>query len=81
MSLKYEKQPVSTNKKWNNRKRVFEYTMVETPMIVCDRMGPLYPEMEGQYQYYVASGDLYDGFVFKDHCWTFLENIETRNKK
>ena len=81
MSMKYEKQTITSNKKWNKNKRIFEYSLNETPMIVCDRMIPLDPQLEGQYQFYVAAGDICDGFVFQDHCWKFVAGIDSRNRK
>jgi hypothetical protein len=80
MSMKYEKQTISSNKRWNSKKREFEYTRTETQMIVFDRMVPLDPQLEGQYQYYVAAGDIYDGFLFTDNCWKYHTGIDTRNK-
>lgn len=81
MSLKYEKQTIASNKKWNAKKRVFDYDLNETQMIVCDRMVAPDPQMEGQYQFYVAAGDIFDGFVFKHFGWSFIAGIDARNKK
>ena len=81
MSLKFEKQTIASNKKWNIKKRDFDYSTRNSEMIVFDKMVPLDPLLEGQYQYYVAAGDTFDGFLFKDHSWTFITGIDTRNKK
>ena len=81
MSMKYEKQTISANKRWNSKKRIFDYSREETLMIVCDRMVPLDPQLEGQYQYYIAAGDIFDGFVFQHYCWKFIPGIETKNRK
>jgi hypothetical protein len=81
MSLKYEKQTISTNKKWNSKTRVFDYSPVETQLIVFDRMVPPDPLLAGQYQFYVAAGDIFDGFIFKQYQWRFMEGIDARNKK
>jgi hypothetical protein len=81
MTLKYEKQAITTNKRWNSKKKIFEYTPEEARMIVCERMIPLDPQLEGQFQFYVPSGDLFDGFVFKNSAWTYIAGIESRNRK
>ena len=81
MSMKYEKQTVATNKHWNSKKRIFEYSLDEKLMIVCDRMVPLDPQLEGQYQYYVPAGDIFDAFVYQNYCWKYMAGIETRNRK
>jgi hypothetical protein len=80
MSMKYEKQAISSKKRWNSKKREFEYTQNETQMIVFDRMVPLDPQLEGQYQHYVAAGDIFDGFLFTHNCWKYITGIDTRNK-
>ncbi len=81
MSIKYEKQVIASNKKWNAKKKEFAYTLDEALMIVCDRMVPLDPQLEGQYQFYIPSGDIYDGFAFERNCWRFISGIDPRNKK
>ncbi len=80
MSLKYEKQIISSKKYWNSKKKVFEYSQDETQMIICDRMEPPDSRMVGLYQFYHAAGDIYDGFVFKHHAWTYIVGIDARNK-
>jgi hypothetical protein len=81
MSLKYELQPIAVKQKYNSKKRVFDYTVSEIPMIIMDRMVPPDPRMEGQYQFYVAAGDEYDGFIFRQNHWAFMAGIDARNKK
>jgi hypothetical protein len=81
MSLKYEKQATANNKKWNSKKKSFEYAPEEHQMIVCERMMPLDPQLEGQFQFYVPSGDLFDGFIFQNFFWNFIAGIESRNRK
>ena len=80
MSLKYELQPMATRQKYNSKKRAFDYTVGEVRMIIADRMVPPDPRMEGQYQFYVASGDVFDGFLFKQNHWAFISGIDARNK-
>jgi len=81
MSLKYEEQMISSDKKWNPKKREFEFKTRTAMMIVCDRLVPLDPQLEGQYQYYVAAGDVFDGFEWKNGGWNFIQGIDSRNKK
>ena len=81
MALKYVPQTISTKQGWNAKKRAFDYSLSETPMIVYDRMVPLDPQLEGQYQFYVPAGELSDGFVFTRHSWNSIRGIDTRNKK
>lgn len=75
MSVKYEKKTIASNKRWNGKKREFEYDMTEERMIVFDRMVPLDPQLAGQYQFYVAEGDISDGFLFDEYHWKFIAGI------
>jgi hypothetical protein len=43
-------------------------------------MAPMDPSMEGIRKYYVATGDTYDGYIFRNGYWTLVENIEVSNK-
>jgi hypothetical protein len=81
MNLKYEKQTISGKKGWNSKKRTFDYSVTETPLILYDRMIPLDPQLEGQYQFYVPAGELSDGFIYNHHCWNSVSGIDSRNKK
>ncbi len=79
MVLKYEDQVVKTTKKWNPRKREFEEAIKWNKIIVFDRLVPLDPIMEGQYQFYVPAGDVNDGYYMENGLWKFIEGIESRN--
>ena len=81
MSLKYEEQNIATDKKWNSKKRAFEYKTRSEKMIVCDRLIPLDPHLEGQFQFYVAAGDVFDGFEFQNGNWNFIQGVDSRNRK
>jgi len=50
-----------------------------TWLLVMDRLVPMDPSMEGIRRYYVPSGDVYDGFVFRDGFWKLVEEIEIIN--
>jgi hypothetical protein len=79
MSLRYEEQGMVTSKKWNSRRKEFTYTTENAWLIVCDRLVPSNPEMEGQFEYYLPAGDVMDGFLFKEGCWKFIKEIDARN--
>lgn len=50
-----------------------------TNMIVFDRLSPLNPSLEGSFQFYVPEGNINDGFLFIDHKWTYVPDIDARN--
>ncbi|TSA26205.1 MAG: hypothetical protein D4R67_08360 [Bacteroidetes bacterium] len=79
MTLRYDEQWVVTDKQWNARRKEFTTRREKTPMIVCDRLLPADPQLEGQYEYYLPAGDVLDGFIFKKGCWNFMEQIDVRN--
>lgn len=81
MSLKYENQEIPVEKRWNSKKRVFDRTVQEKQLIVFDRMVPQDSQLEGQYEFYIAAGDIFDGFVFTHGSWTFIEGLDAKNKK
>jgi hypothetical protein len=81
MSLKYEKQRVESQGRWNKGKRSFDRSASEVMMIVCEKVVPLQPELEGQYEYYIPSGDLSDGFLFKEGAWLFITGLDPVNMK
>jgi hypothetical protein len=81
MSLKLENKVVTVKKGWNSKKRVFETAPVEVMMIVFDRMMPLDPQLQGQYQFYVPEGDICDGFAYINKGWSFMTSVGTRNEK
>jgi hypothetical protein len=79
MVLTYEKQAVTTGKKWNESSRTFETQRIKEMMIVLDRIVPLDPQMEGRYEYYIPSSDVMDGYVYSGGCWTLVTGIDARN--
>jgi hypothetical protein len=81
MLLKYEMQIIQVKKGWNKKKRVFDTEMKEMPMIIFDRLIPMDPQLEGQFQFYIPAGDLSDGFAYDHNCWRFNGAIDSRNKK
>jgi hypothetical protein len=79
MVLAYEKQAMLTGRKWNPSSREFETDRIREMMIVCDRMLPSDPQMEGRYEYYFPSSDVMDGYLFSDGCWTIVREVDARN--
>jgi hypothetical protein len=68
MSLKYDKQNILDNKK-------------KKMMIVFDRLSPLDPKLEGQYQYYYPETNIFDAFIFKSGKWNYVKDVDARNPK
>ena len=81
MSLKYDRAKFEVKKGWNAKKRSFETSTVDEEIILFDHLVPMDPQLEGQYQYYTPSGDMADGFLYRDFRWAFLGGIDSRNKK
>lgn len=50
-------------------------------MIIADHLEPMSPGLEGQYKYYVPSGDTYDGYFFSKGFWLFAENVKVGNSQ
>ena len=50
-------------------------------LIVMDRLIPMDPSMKGMPQYYVASGEIYDGFIFRNDFWVLVEDIDVANQE
>jgi hypothetical protein len=48
-------------------------------LIVMDRLVPMDPSMKGIQKYYVASGEIYDGYIFRNGYWTLVEDIDVVN--
>jgi hypothetical protein len=79
MLLRYDEQMIVTGKKWNASKREFEIYTEKHPMITANRLVPMDPQMEGQYEYYIPASDIIDGFIYKEGCWTPVRDIDARN--
>lgn len=79
MSLKYEDQPLSVARKWDSGKKRFNEQVNSERIIVFDHLVPIDPLLEGQYRYYVPSGEIYSGFILKSGIWHFLQRIDARN--
>jgi hypothetical protein len=79
MVLRYDEQFLSKGKKWNSSGRTFEEKSTKVSMIVCDRI-VTYESREGKGQVLVPAGDVYDGFIFENSRWNFVEGVDARNR-
>jgi hypothetical protein len=79
MVLRYEEQYLSKGKKWNASNRTFEESRSKASMIVCDRLVTI-ETSEGKGQVFVPAGDVYDGFIFENDRWNFVESVDARNR-
>lgn len=52
---------------------------INDEIIVLDRLMPMSEALEGQRWAYVPAGNIYDGYVYFNDFWTFVEDIEPRN--
>jgi hypothetical protein len=50
-------------------------------MIVFDRLMPLSAGLAGQHQFYVATTDYVDGYIFRRGKWRLIYDIDARNSK
>lgn len=50
-------------------------------MIVFDRLGPMEPQLAGQFQYYCTTDFEYDGFKIQKGKWLFVSGVQPRNDK
>jgi hypothetical protein len=80
MLLDYDQQFLPEKKKWNPSRKQFESVHNKTHMIVCDELVPQEPILEGQYEYYIPSSEVFNGFVFMNGYWSFYRNIDARNQ-
>lgn len=53
---------------------------INDSIIVVDRLVPLNETLEGVRWAYVPVGNIYDGYVFFNNFWTFVEGINPRNE-
>jgi hypothetical protein len=79
MVLRYDDQFLSKGKKWNSSSRTFEEKSSKASMIVCDRLVTV-GSMEGKGQLLIPAGDVYDGFIFENDRWNFVEGVDARNR-
>lgn len=80
MVLIYDNQYLTKSKRWDSSKNQFIIDREKTWMIVCDELMPIQPQFEDQFEYYVPSSEIFNGFVFRDGKWNFYKNVDVRNK-
>jgi hypothetical protein len=80
MILAYDEQVLKKNTEWNASKKQYESEDNRTKMIVCDELIPMEPQLEGMYEYYIPSSEVYNGFVFEEGFWYLYRNVDVRNK-
>lgn len=79
MVLRYDEQFLSKGKKWNSSSRAFEEKSSKASMIVCDRLVTM-ASPEGKAPVLIPAGDVYDGFIFENGRWNFVEGVDARNR-
>lgn len=50
-------------------------------VIVFDRMLPTHDFLKGNYQFYVPETNIFDGFLFEDGKWHFIQDVDARNPR
>ncbi|MCX6244126.1 MAG: hypothetical protein NTU98_05415 [Bacteroidetes bacterium] len=78
MAVKYDDQFILTSRKWNVTKKTYDESRSKTRMIVCDRLVAL-EQNEVSNPLLVPAGDIWDGFIFKNGQWNFIEGVDARN--
>jgi hypothetical protein len=79
MVLRYEEQALFKGKKWNPSTRTFDEKLSKASMIVCDRLVTV-EGTENKGPILVPAGDVYDGFLFENDRWNFVEGVDARNR-
>ncbi len=81
MTLRYEVQQYNIKERLKKpvKGKHFDIVTKRTEMIVCDRLVPLSPNLEGQRQFYVPETNVFDAFIFDNGKWTFIEDVDARN--
>lgn len=79
MVLRYEEQSVSYEKKWNPTHRTFDDSQLKKSMIVCDRIVTM-ESPDSKTPILIPAGDIYDGFIFENNRWNFIEGVDARNR-
>ncbi len=77
VSLKYDDQAFYIRKKSKKRKKNIK--RINERMLVFDRLVPMDPNLEGQYEFYVPETNIFDGFVFYNGKWVFIKEVDARN--
>jgi hypothetical protein len=79
MLLRYDEQSVSRDKKPKSAPGTSERKMTKSAMIICDRLINV-ESKESKIPDPVPSGEIFDGFLFENGRWSFVEGVDARNK-
>jgi len=79
MVLRFEEQGLTKGKRWNASRRTFEEIQSKASMIICDRL-VMVEAVEGKGPVMAPAGDVYDGFLFENGRWNFVEGVDARNR-
>ncbi|MCX6248313.1 MAG: hypothetical protein NTW10_11325 [Bacteroidetes bacterium] len=79
MVLRYEDQYVVKEKNQNSSGRPSDSNGKKSSMIIADRLETVHPP-EGTSPILVAAGDVFDGFIFENGRWNFIEGVDARNR-
>jgi hypothetical protein len=79
MLLRYDEHSISKDKKQNSEPGASDRKMKKYPMIICERLITL-ESKESKIQDPVPSGEIFDGFLFENGRWKFVEGVDARNK-
>jgi len=74
MLLRYDNQFLVTGQRSDGQPKT-----KKMGMIVADRLVPIDVRLQGQYAYYVPSGETYDAFIFGQGYWRFVEDVLVSN--
>jgi hypothetical protein len=76
MTLNFSVQMIDVRVK-KGKKRILKKETSE--MIVFDRLAPMNPSLEGQYQFYFPETNILDGFIFEKGRWNYVKEVDARN--
>lgn len=77
MTLRYDQQ--GYYQKFRKRNKKLKVKEIISDMIVFDRLIPLEPGLQGQYQFYVPESNIFDAFILKNNRWELIRDIDARN--
>ncbi len=70
-----------TEKKWNHKKKKYDFKVYTENLIVFDHLVPMYPDLKDHPEFLVPSGNIVDAFVFEKGKWRKKHDIDARNLK
>lgn len=70
-----------TTKKWNRKKKKYEFMQQSDDLIVFDQLISMYPEMYDRAEFLVPVGNAVNAFIFEKGKWIYISDIDARNLK